>query len=70
MTPLPGFLRFHPKPMTGVFLTLVFAAVGGALFDWLTFPLAWLAGAMVFTTVAALAGTTHFRLEPFKNQWI
>ncbi len=53
---LPAFLKFNPKLVFGAFLTLALSAVGGALFDWLTMPLAWLVGAMVFTTIAALAG--------------
>ena len=53
---VPAFLKFDPKLVFGAFLTLLFSAVGGALFDWLTMPLAWLIGAMIFTTIAALAG--------------
>ncbi len=37
-------------------LTLAIGAVGGAVFAWLRMPLAWMIGAMVATTVAALAG--------------
>lgn len=36
--------------------SLAFGAAGGLIFDWLTMPLAWMIGAMVFSTVAALAG--------------
>ena len=36
--------------------TLALAAVGGALFAWLGAPLAWMLGAMFFTTAASLAG--------------
>ena len=36
--------------------SLAFGALGGALFDWLTMPLAWMIGAMVFGTAAALMG--------------
>ena len=53
---LPAMLKFNPKLVFGAFLTLAFCAVGGALFEWLTVPLAWLIGAMIFSTVAALAG--------------
>jgi membrane AbrB-like protein len=37
-------------------LALALGAAGGALFAWFGAPLAWLLGAMTFTTVAALAG--------------
>lgn len=37
-------------------LTLAIGGAGGALFFWLRMPLPWLMGAMVATTVAALAG--------------
>ncbi|MDA1090071.1 MAG: AbrB family transcriptional regulator [Proteobacteria bacterium] len=53
---LPALLRFNPKLVFGASLTLIFAAIGGALFNWLTIPLAWMIGAMVVTTIAALAG--------------
>ena len=53
---LPAFLTVNPKLVFGAFLTLLFGTIGGALFDWLTMPLAWLVGAMVITTIAALAG--------------
>jgi uncharacterized protein len=35
--------------------TFVIAGIGGAVFFWLSMPLPWLLGAMVFTTLAALA---------------
>ncbi len=53
---LPAFLQFDPKIVFAAFLTLLLGAVGGAFFDWLTMPLAWLIGAMVIITIAALAG--------------
>ena len=39
-----------------VLLALVIGAIGGALFHQLDMPLAWMIGAMVFTTGAALCG--------------
>ena len=36
--------------------SLVFGAIGGVIFHWLTMPLAWMIGAMIFTTGAALSG--------------
>lgn len=42
--------------IAGILGTLAFGAVGGAVFDWLTVPLAWLIGAMVVTTAGALMG--------------
>lgn len=42
--------------IAGILATLAFGAVGGAVFDWLTMPLAWLIGAMVITTAGALMG--------------
>ncbi|MBT3305129.1 MAG: AbrB family transcriptional regulator [Alphaproteobacteria bacterium] len=56
MSRLPTFLRFEPRLVFAAFLTLLLGGVGGALFDWLTMPLAWLIGGMVITTIAALAG--------------
>ena len=52
---------FDPKDGWGLWLLAVIAslgvgALGGLLFDWLTMPLAWMIGAMVFSTIAALAG--------------
>ena len=46
----------RPSLIAGIIGTLAFGAVGGAVFDWLTVPLAWLIGAMVITTAAALTG--------------
>ncbi len=43
--------------------TLLIGAVGGAIFFYLRLPLAWMLGAMVFTTVAALSGAS-LRLPP------
>ena len=37
-------------------LALVIGGVGGALFAWLRMPLAWMIGAMVFTTAGTLGG--------------
>ena len=39
-----------------VIATLILATIGGYLFDLIQMPLAWMIGAMVFTTVASLAG--------------
>ncbi len=39
-----------------VALALVIGVAGGALANWLQLPLAWMIGAMVFTTIAAMAG--------------
>ena len=36
--------------------SLVLGALGGLVFDWVTMPLPWMIGPMVFATVAALAG--------------
>tara|TARA_E500000331_G_scaffold355880_1_gene412515 strand:- start:3929 stop:5092 length:1164 start_codon:yes stop_codon:yes gene_type:complete len=37
-------------------MSLTIGTLGGLVFHWLTMPLAWMIGAMVFTTVAALMG--------------
>ncbi len=47
--PLPRWLML-------VAASLVLGAIGGALFQYLHMPLAWMIGAMVFATTAALAG--------------
>lgn len=49
-----------PEPL-GRWLVLIAASlaigtVGGVVFQWLQMPLAWMIGAMIFTTAAALAG--------------
>jgi len=45
-------------PRWGLYVagSLAFGAVGGFLFEWLTMPLAWMIGSMVFATAAALMG--------------
>ena len=42
--------------IASVALALTLGAAGGALFAWSGLPLAWMLGAMTFTTAAALAG--------------
>ncbi|MFQ5545096.1 MAG: AbrB family transcriptional regulator [Acidiferrobacterales bacterium] len=46
--------------------TLSIGAVGGALFFALNMPLAWMMGAMVFTTVASMMGTRLYVLPPLR----
>jgi membrane AbrB-like protein len=53
--------RGRPKEPLGRWLLLIsmslaIGAVGGVIFQWLHMPLAWMIGAMIFTTVAALSG--------------
>ncbi len=67
---LPAFLTFDPKIVFAAFLTLALGAVGGAFFDWLTMPLAWLIGAMVIITIAALAGAPLIGPGRFRNLMI
>jgi membrane AbrB-like protein len=44
--------------------TLALAALGGGIFAWIGTPLAWMLGAMFFTTAASLAGApTHMSLN-------
>ena len=50
--PPEGWLRW----IVYMLASLVFGAIGGVIFHWLTMPLAWMIGAMVFTTGAALSG--------------
>ncbi len=45
-----------PRWTVYMLASLVLGAIGGLIFDWLTMPLAWMIGAMIFTTVAALSG--------------
>ena len=42
--------------LANVALGLVIGVAGGALASWLRLPLAWMIGAMVFTTIAAMSG--------------
>ena len=58
---LTKFLHFDKKLVFKATLTLILGAIGAVIFDWLTMPLAWLIGAMILTTVAALSGIP---LEP------
>ena len=67
---LPAFLAFNPRLVFGAFVTLLLGGVGGAVFDWLTMPLAWLIGAMVITTIAALAGVQLKGPGRFRNLMI
>jgi membrane AbrB-like protein len=67
---LPAYLRFDPRLVFGALLTLLLGAIGGALFDWLTMPLAWLIGAMIITTIAALAGAPLIGPGRFRNLMI
>ena len=53
---LPRFLNFDTRIVFGSALTLFLGTLGAVIFDWLTMPLAWLIGAMIITTVAALSG--------------
>lgn len=55
MTAATGEPAFGPY-LRRVLLALLIGAVGGALFHRLDMPLAWMIGAMVFTTAAALGG--------------
>ena len=50
--PEDGWLKWG----VAVVLSLALGALGGVVFDWLTMPLAWMIGSMVFATAAALAG--------------
>ncbi len=46
----------HATTLANVALALVIGVAGGALASWLRLPLAWMIGAMVFTTIAAMSG--------------
>jgi len=48
--------RLHQVDWHGLALAVAIGAAGGALFNWLRLPLAWLLGAMVAVTVAAVSG--------------
>jgi len=50
--PPEGWPRWTLYMLASLFL----GTIGGLIFDWLTIPLAWMIGAMVFTTGAALSG--------------
>ena len=39
-----------------IVMSLGIGAVGGVLFQWMAMPLAWMIGAMIFVTIAALSG--------------
>ena len=51
-----AFLHFDTQLAFSIALTLLLGTIGAVIFDWLTMPLAWLIGAMIITTIAALAG--------------
>lgn len=48
--------KLTPKRIIGISLTLIFGAAGGWAFVYLTMPLPWLIGALIVTTIAAMAG--------------
>lgn len=50
--PLPRFEKRYERAL----LALAIGALGGALAHWLRLPLAWMIGAMLFSTVAAIGG--------------
>ncbi len=52
--------------LRGHLLSLGFGAVGGALFFWMKMPLAWMMGAMIFVTVAALLGLQPYMARRFR----
>ncbi|WP_417514918.1 AbrB family transcriptional regulator [Minwuia sp.] len=56
-------LALHRADWRGHLVSLGIGAVGGALFFWMSMPLAWMMGSMIFVTIAALAG-----LKPFMNR--
>jgi hypothetical protein len=45
-----------PTDRRALVKALALGAIGGGIFAWFGFPLAWMLGAMAFTTVAAIAG--------------
>ncbi len=42
--------------MISVFITIILGTIGGAVFEFLQLPLAWMIGAMSFTTLASVCG--------------
>ncbi len=52
----PALTAPNPALIFGVVLTLLFGAAGWWLFSWLKMPLAWMIGAMIFCTTAAVMG--------------
>jgi uncharacterized protein len=53
---IPPMAESVPQTLRRTTETLLIAAAGGFLFDLAKFPAGWIAGAMVFSAVAALAG--------------
>ncbi|MGE4013135.1 MAG: AbrB family transcriptional regulator, partial [Alphaproteobacteria bacterium] len=49
-----------------ILLTLAIGAAGGAAFDYLRVPLAWMIGAMVFCTVASLSGVPVYMSQKIR----
>ncbi|WP_448204154.1 AbrB family transcriptional regulator [Azospirillum sp. sgz302134] len=62
-----------PKKSEGLLpfaLALLIGTAGGALFNHFNLPLAWLIGAMLFTTVAAVAGVRLHIPRPLRNAMV
>ena len=49
-------MRIDTKNLGQILLALGIGAVGGVVFSWATMPLPWMLGAMLFNTIAAIAG--------------
>lgn len=58
------------RGLRGIALALAVGAVGGAAFYFLRLPLAWMLGAMCFTTAAALAGAPLAMPRPLRSAMI
>lgn len=55
---MPSLKSIIPTDPKNISLTALIGIAGGLVFDFLNFPLAWMLGAMVATTVAAISGIT------------
>jgi membrane AbrB-like protein len=62
----PTARAYRPEPRK-IALALAIGTAGGAVANWLGLPLAWMIGAMVFTTVAAIAGAPVAMARSFRG---
>jgi hypothetical protein len=64
----PGASTPAKRPeLPKIALALVIGTAGGAVANWLSLPLAWMIGAMVFTTIASIAGAPVAMARTFRG---
>ena len=65
--PIKPAARAHGPEPHKVAIALVIGTAGGAAANWVGLPLAWMIGAMVFTTIASIAGAPVAMARTFRG---